>query len=144
MTDASWNLQVAIKTALDAITSKVDNWVVYDDVPDLAAGAEAPDSSFPYVQIGETDAVADDVQSAAGGRDDGETETVTLHVWSRYAGQKQVKQIMQQIKNALHDTQLSVTARASALATVGSRRNFLDPDGRTRHGVMTVQVVHRN
>lgn len=144
MSDASWELQVAILAALKGDSPpSIASGRIYDRVPDAASGATAPDSAFPYVQIGEMDSLPDDVD-AASGRDDGEMETLTLHIWSRYQGQKEVKQIMQQIKDVLHNVPLSVSGRSSALCWVRSRRSFLDPDGKTRHGVMSIEVTHRN
>lgn len=144
MTDSSWELQKALLSALTENSPEtIASGRVYDRVPDAASGATAPDSAFPFVQIGEMDALPDDVDGASG-RDDGEMESITLHIWSRYQGQKEVKQIMQQIKNRLHDQALTVTGRSSALCFVRSRRSFLDPDGKTRHGVMSIEVIHRS
>lgn len=143
MTDASWNLQTALFNLLKSANPSIAGGSVYDNLPDSVASATAPDSAFPYIQIGEVDLVPDDVDSVSG-RDDGVVETITLHVWSRYAGQKEVKQIAQQIKDLLHDTQITVSGRSSALAVVSMFRAFLDPDGKTRHGVLTVEVTHRN
>lgn len=141
MSDASFELQKALLAMLT--DSSPQTLTVYDRVPDQASGASAPDSAFPYVQIGEMDAIPDDVDGASG-RDDGEVETITLHVWSRYQGQKEVKQIMQQIKDRLHNQDIAVTGRASSICWVRSRRSFMDPDGKTRHGVMSIEVTHRN
>lgn len=143
MTDASWNLQTALYGLLTA-NSAIASGRIYDDVPDASASATAPDSAFPYVHIGEMDTVPMDVDGSGGSRDDGVMETINLHVWSRYQGWMEVKQIMQQIKNLLHDTEIDVTGRSSALAVVSMMRTMLDPDGKTRHGVVTVEVTHRN
>lgn len=142
MSDASWELQKAVVTLLKT-GNAIASGRIYDRVPDSASSATAPDSEFPFVAIGEMDSIPDDVDGASG-RDDGEMETLTLHIWSRYAGQKEVKEIMQQIKDKLHNVNLTVTGRNSALAWVRSRRSFMDPDGRTRHGVMSIEVIHRS
>lgn len=148
--DASWDLQQRIYALLTAAPQTLAGSKVYDSVPDATASATAPDSAFPYIAIGEMDSIPDDVSvetedspPAARG-DDGEVETLQLHVWSRYRGQKEVKQIMQQVKDRLHGIDLQVSSRASAITFVRSRRNFLDPDGKTRHGVVSVEVTHRN
>lgn len=140
MSDASWELQKALLAALT--DSSPQTLTVYDRVPDQASAESAPDSAFPYVQIGEMDALPDDVDGGSG-RDDGEVETITLHVWSRYQGQKEVKQIMQQVKDQLHNQSISFSGR-SGICWVRSRRSFMDPDGKTRHGVMSIEVTHRN
>jgi len=144
MSDASWNLQAALYTALKNASPLIALARIYDAVPDAVSSADAPDNEFPYVQIGEMDSIPDDVSDSSAAGDDGETENITLHVWSRYNGQREVKQVMQQIKALLHGTSLTVTDRASAQVYVRSRRNFLDPDGKTRHGVVSVEVIHRN
>ena len=144
MSDASWNLQVAIFSLLKNASPSIAGGRIYDDVPEAAEKADAPDTEFPYVAVGELDAIPDDVDASDGSRDDGVMETLTLHVWSRYRGQKEVKQIMQQIKNLLHDTKITVTDRSSALAEVTIMRSFIDQNGRTRHGVVTVEVTHRS
>lgn len=141
MSDASWELQQQIFTLLKA-GNAVASGRIYDDVPDAAASASAPDSEFPYVVIGEMDSIPDDADGAAG-RDDGEMETLTLHIWSRYQGQKEVKQIMQQIKDLLHNTTITYSGRTANL-WVRARRSFLDPDGRTRHGVVSIEAIHRS
>lgn len=139
MSDASWDLQSRILAILAAAPA-IAGGKVYDNVPESVASAAAPDSAFPYVQIGETDAIPDDTSVS----DDGEIETLSIHVWSRYRGQKEVKQIMQLVKQRLHGVELAVPNRTSAIAWVRIRRDFFDPDGRTRHGVVSVEVVHRN
>lgn len=145
MSDASWELQKAIKTLLDAtIPEVISGGRIYDQAPDAAAATDAPEGEFPFVLIGESDSIPADVSASSGAGDDGEAESITLHVWSRYRGQKEIKQIMQQIKDRLHGVSLTVTGRASALCFVRMRRSFLDPDGRTRHGILTVEVIHRN
>lgn len=146
MSQHSWNVQQAVFAALDGkitVETAAAAVAIHDSVPDAAASAAAPDSAFPYVQVGEADAIADDVSALAGG-DDGEDETLTLHVWSRYPGQKEIKLIMEAAKALLHQKPLNVAGRASALAFVRARRAFLDPDGKTRHGVLSVEVYHRN
>lgn len=141
MSDASIELQRAILAKLLEAPA-IAGGKVYDDVPAETSKATAPDSAFPYVHLGEVDAVPDDTSSADGG-DDGEQETHTLHVWSRYRGKKEMLEIMQRIKDRLHQVALTVAGRASANSFVTVRRNFMDPDGKTRHGVISVQVIHR-
>lgn len=140
MSDDAWDLQQALFATLSAALSLLPQDRIYDNVPDSVSSASAPDSAFPYVQIGEGQALPDD----SSGDDRGMAETIDLHVWSRYAGQKQAKQIMAQIKDALHGVSLSVPGRASALSWVRGMRVFLDPDGRTRHGVVSVEIIYRS
>jgi hypothetical protein len=93
-----------------------------------------PDATeFPYVSIGE-DVLTEDVYKGSG-RD----FSLTVHVWSRYAGKLQAKEIGGAV----------VTALLAAITTTGEWRvtrvnldavnYFLDPDGRTTHGVVRVE-----
>ena len=130
MTDHHWNLQKAVYTALTG--AGVAGGRVYDDAP--------ANPTFPYVQIGETQPIPDDVSPG----DEGSVETITLHVWSRERGQKETKQIFSAIYDALHQKSLAVTGRASALAWIRNSRSIRDPDGITRHGILDVEFIHRN
>ena len=69
---------------------------VHDHVPQ--------DAAFPYVTMGESTARD---WGAAGVT--GVEATLTLHVWSRSRGRKQVKQVMAEIHRILHDADLPVT-----------------------------------
>lgn len=129
MSDGSFELQAAIYGLLN------------DASPALAAGgvhAPAPqDNPLPYVEVGESDSVAADVQ----GRD-GLAETVTIHVWTVPGSFAQAKQIISRIRDILHAKKLTVSGRSSALAVVGSTRIFTDEDGESVHGVVTATVTH--
>ena len=58
----------------------VGNNRIYDEVPQ--------GSSYPYVEIG------DETTIDAGLKDkDGQEFTQTIHIWSRYRGSKQIKEI---------------------------------------------------
>src|ERR1044071_4115412 len=132
--DASWKLQQRVFDLLNE-SPALAGGKVYDNVPQAVVSATAPNSAFPYIAIGEMDAIPDDVSPG----DDGQSETLTLHVWSRHAGQMEVKQLMDAAKTRLHGVDLGVSGRASSIAWVRSMRNFLDPDGKTRHGVVSVE-----
>ncbi|WP_034443512.1 DUF3168 domain-containing protein [Cloacibacillus evryensis] len=61
---------------------------IYDMPPDNAAS--------PYIQVGDTQEVSDDLLNNTGAE-----ITTTLHIWSRYAGRKEILQIGALIKKAL-------------------------------------------
>lgn len=105
---------------------------IYDDVPQNV--------TYPFVEIGDTQDIPDDTS----GGDRGMSTFVDLHTWSRYRGKLQVKQIQDQLHGALHGVSLSIAGRVSALAWVRSQRAFNDADGVTRHGVTTVEIIHRS
>jgi hypothetical protein len=129
MSDGSFELQTAVFSALNSAT------------PMLAAGgvhSPAPqDNQLPYVEVGESDAIQDDVQ----GRD-GLTETISIHVWTAPGSYSSAKQIISRIRDILHAKKLTVSGRSSAFAVVGSTSIFTDEDGESIHGVVTLTVNH--
>ena len=101
---------------------------VFDDVPE--------NTEYPYIVVGE------ETSADFGSKDkDGRQYTVTIHVWSRFRGLKETKQIMAKIYDLLHNVDLTV----SNCIFVNIRQEFtstmLDSDGITRHGIMRFRVV---
>lgn len=90
---------------------------------------------FPYVQIGETQTLDDDVVGRAGVE-----EFLTLHIWSRYRGQIEVKSIAAAIETDLHASSLIVEGFETVDVFIRDLRVFDDPDGLTRHGVLTLHI----
>lgn len=138
--DYTGNLQAAIFSALRAASPIIAGGRIFDAVP---VGIDSTDSNFPYVVIGETQAIADDTSAPGSVSDDGVVGYVTLHVWSRYRGKAEVHAVASQIKGALHEVDLTVIGRASALCWIDSTIVMDDPDGITRHGIVTCRVIHR-
>lgn len=124
MSDGSWELQQAVFGALSVLSTPV-----YALAPQNA--------ELPYVEIGETDSIDADVQQRAGVE-----ETLTLHVWTKFGSQQQAKSIISDIRGALHATNLTVTGRSYAYATVTGSRIFPDADDSSLHGVVTLRVNH--
>lgn len=101
---------------------------LYDSVP--------PAALFPYVTLG--DVVIQDF----GTKDQtGFEQALVFHVWSRYRGRKEMKEIMQAIYAVLHRANLSVTGASFVNAQFQSAATSLDSDGLTLHGVMRFRVV---
>lgn len=128
MSDGSSELQAAIFAELSAMS------------PPLAAGIYAPapqDAPLPYVEIGESDAVAADVQTRPG-----LSENLAIHVWTVAGSFVPAKQIMSRIRAVLHGKKLIVAGRSAALATVPSTRVFTDADEESVHGVVNLLVNH--
>mgnify|MGYP001384891170 FL=1 len=124
-------LQTAIYTLLSGdstLDGLVGNNRIYDEVPQ--------NSAYPYVVIGEETTI-----DASTKDKDAQEFTQTIHIWSRYRGSKQTKEIAQRIYTLLHNVAISV----SGASFVNSRNEFftilLDDDGLTRHGVMRFRVV---
>lgn len=129
MSDGSWELQQAVYGVLNGLSPALASGGVHSPAPANAA--------LPYVEIGESDAVAADVQ----GRD-GLDETITIHVWTVAGSFQPARDIISHIREALHAQNLTVAGRSAALAFVGSTRVFTDSDGASIHGVVTLTVHH--
>ncbi len=130
----SFPVQAALAAALQA--ASVAGGRIHDDAPDGVA--------YPWVEIGDSQAIPDDTSAAVGG-DDGVAETFTLHVWDRgYRGSKRVRETIAAIHGALHGAELTVSGRSSAIAWIRTDRVFRDTDGITQHGVVDVEIIHRS
>lgn len=129
-TDASWAVQQAVYAALDAALSST----VYD-------GAAPTNSAYPYAVIGETTVIPADSKA-----NDGQEHAVQVHVWDRPAtsggpiGYKRTKEIMGQIRGALHEAALTVTGHGVAFSRVEFEETMLDEDGVTRHGIVRARI----
>lgn len=137
MSDGRWETQVAVFGALTAATPAIAGGRIF-------APAVAGYGTFPYVEIGESDAVPADTSGSASPVKRGQDETITIHVWDRSTSQKTVKTIISQIRDALHDVALTVTGQARAHSQIRSDRVFRDPDGTTWHGVVECRVLHHD
>ena len=130
MSIGQFELQKTIYAALsgDNNLTSVLGASVHDEVPQ--------GSSYPIVQIGEDTALDYGVKG-----ENGSEVTIMIHVWSRYTGSSEVKNIMDRVHTLLHDSSLSVTG----FNLVNMRFEFSDiirdPDGVTRHGVMRLRAV---
>ena len=95
---------------------------VYDHVPS--------DAAFPYVVIGEDTHIPFDTDDSLGAE-----STVTIHVWSRYRGKKEAKELQASIYSALTRAELSIDSYDLITIEFEYSDVLLDPDGITRHGV---------
>lgn len=131
---AEWEIQSAIYTALtgDATLMALIQGV-YDDVPQSAASETSSD--FPFVVIGEDDFISWDTDTETG-----HEGTLNIHVWSRYRGKYETKQIFGAIYNALNRQDLTLTNFWLIDIQYDSSDSFVDPDGFTRHGVIKFLV----
>jgi len=110
----------------DIISQKLDCGV-YDAVPNNA--------EMPYVKIGEARVLPAKNKTAFG------IEVVeTLHVWGRYAGFKEINEIMDTLVEALKFP-FSVTGYEVSLCGLNNAKTITDPDGKTRHGVIDLRFI---
>lgn len=113
-------LYAAIYAALTATPIGAD---VYDAVPQNAA--------YPHIEIAGGQAYD---WSAILMR--GEETTVEIHVWSRYRGYAEARELLGKIKDRLHEQSLSLTGATFIDARYENMDLFTDLDGLTRHGII--------
>lgn len=130
MSIAQFPLQEAVYSALsndNTLTSTLGAGI-FDDVLE--------GTTYPFVELGNETAIDYSTKDV-----DGAEFTITLHVWSQYAGAKETKQIMDRIYDLLHNSSLTVTG----FNLINLRFEFSDimrdPDGKTRHGVMRFRAI---
>ena len=96
----SFELQKAVFSALNtgSITDASGAAItgVFDDVP--------TDTAYPYIRIGE-----ETISENSSKDNDIFEHTLTIHIWSQYRGRRDIKDIMKQVHDTLHDSSLSVT-----------------------------------
>lgn len=127
MKTALLSLQTSIYNRLSndiSLSSKVKG--VFDAV--------STNQEFPYITLGEDTSSDWSTKTSVG-----EEITHTLHIWSRYKGKKEVKEIMNLI---LQSMTLPLSLEGGFLVEL-SKIEFMevlnDPDGITRHGVMRIR-----
>jgi hypothetical protein len=91
--------------------------------------------TFPYVVIGDDTEAPNDTMGTTG-RD----TTLTIHIWSKYVGKKQVKDIQNRIDILLDRWAPTVTGWNAVQMLQEFFESFLDADGLTRHGVSRYRV----
>ena len=127
----SKNLQIAIFNILSGdstLDTLIGNNRIYDEVPQ--------GSAYPYVEIGDETTIDNGTKDK-----DGQEFTQTIHIWSRYRGSKETKEIAERIYTLLHNSAISVTGGSFANCRNEFFTILLDDDGLTRHGVMRFRVV---
>lgn len=113
------------RLATDALVQSVlgDPVRAYDTAPE--------DPVFPYLTYGplrSEDISADDVIVTR--------HTLTLHIWSRYAGRLQVFEILHAVNQSIGSQNLSLPNAQTALSLQLYADVLRAPDGRTYHGVL--------
>lgn len=126
---ASWALQRGVYQALASspgLTALLGGARIYDDAPQSAP--------YPFITLGQSV-----LRDWSTGTEDGAEHELTLHVWSRAGGKRQVQEITEAIKQALHDKPLMLEYLINLRHTFSEAR--LDPDGDTFHGIVRYRAV---
>lgn len=130
---SDWDVQKAVYARLVA-----DSGVTAQ----LPAGAAsicdgAPqDRVFPYIAFGEM--IGRPFETAEGG---GRDIVLTLRIFSRYAGMKEVRQIMNAVSAALHGADVSIAGHHLIFCTEIAAETAIDDDGETRLGTLRFRIV---
>ncbi len=128
----SFDLQTTIFTTLSndsSLDTKIGNNKVFDSV--------APqDTAYPYVVIG----LENSRENNAKGRS-GRTYNVDIECWSKYRGQKEIKEIMEILHNLFDNVSLNVSGATSVISTVVSTITLVEGDGITRHGIINIDFL---
>ena len=128
---ASWSLQRGVYQALAGsvdLTTLLGGVRVYDDAPQAAP--------YPFITLGQSV-----VRDWSTGTEDGAEHDLTLHVWSRSGGKKQVHQIIEAIRAVLHDQPLTLADHHLVNLRHELSEARLDPDGDTFHGIVRYRAV---
>lgn len=124
--NAEYEIQKAVFEALNE--SPGTDFTVYDDVPQ--------DTSYPYIVVGESTSAPFDTKDA-----NGFEVSLIIHFWSQFDGREEVKQMMDQVYEVLHDSYLDVEGFDTVLCLFEFSETFLEPDGRTRHGIQRFNLT---
>ena len=127
----AWELQKAVYAVLSTDAALLASAVtgVFDDVDEDYDG-------FPYITVGEDNIVERDTDGS-----EGYTASITVHTWSRVKGQQEVKTLQGLVYTALHRVPLTITGFDCILCRQTEQISLRDPDGQTRHGVQTFELI---
>ncbi len=92
--------------------------------------------SFPYITLGEGDESPSDTFGKQG-----KNNRLTIHIWSRHNGMKEVGEIAERMNFLMDSASLSIAGYNTIHVTHMSTRFFRDPDGETRHGVCEYDMI---
>jgi hypothetical protein len=124
-------LQTGLRTALLAdsgLVTALGGEQVFDDVP--------RDVPFPYITIGDIDTRDWSTQTSRG-----HEHTVTVHLWSRYRGRKQVQELIAEVDRILDGASPPLSGyRLVNLSTVFWTAQR-EPDGEVYRGTMRLRAV---
>lgn len=127
-----WDVQTGIYSKLSGDSTVTDLLAdadsVYDHVPQ--------DSVFPYITIGEVDSADFSTKDFQG-----QEHEIKIKVWSRYRGEKEVKQIMEAVYDSLHLQSITMSSNDLILLRFMDAEARLESDGLTRLGEITFRVL---
>jgi hypothetical protein len=135
--DPSLEIQGAIVAVLkgDDVMRGLIGERVFDDVPRDPMSGDVT-AAFPYISFGREQVVPVDVDCIPGSE-----IYIDLDIWSREEGFVEVKKIAWRMRKLLHDRDLGIEEAGLVSIAYDGRRLLRDPDGITRHGVVTFRAI---
>ncbi len=126
-------------------------WVVQKSVYDLLRGSESlkaimgdpvrvyddppPDTQFPYITVGEART------QPLEGLEDAMEHNISLHVFSKYAGRREIKIILDGLYETLHDSEFDLSDQCLVNIRFVFADIFRRNDGSVFQGVIRFRVV---
>lgn len=129
--DGSYDVAKAIYTAL-AGDSQVSGYVsgrIYDAPP-------YSDPTYPFISLN-----SHSIQEWGADDFSGSEHTIDVHVWSRAEDSKEVRQLTDEVRVALHNASLSVTNHVLVNLRFVSSVPLRESDGQTWLGIVTFRAV---
>lgn len=129
MADTSLQVQGAIFDLLSASSSIADKVKkrIFDTVPNKVG--------FPYINLAPFDSITEETKDK-----DGQMHSVQIDTWSRARGQKETREIVAAVRNAVHRVPLSITGGNVLYSRVTNTRLLMDSDKRTIHGIVEMEI----
>lgn len=131
MTSATLDLQQAVFEALKgsgALVGALGGAKFHDLTP--------ANQRFPYVTFGRTTAY-----DWSTGTETGSEHFFTLHVWSKHKGRKEALELMELVRQALHDRELTLPGHQLVNLRLESSEMRFDEDLRIYDGAMRFRAV---
>lgn len=131
MSSSSHALQAAIHAALSAdagVLGALGGARIYDHVPRKV--------DYPYVTFGQSS-----VYDWSTGGEGGDEHIITLNVWSLAAGRSEVQDVIEAIRDALHDRDLPIAGHRLINLRYEYSEARRETDAERFHGVIRLRAV---
>lgn len=131
-------MSVAVELQRAIFNRLVEDYGVGALVADRIYDNRPEDSAMPCITFGPTQRIMEDMDCI-----EGERHYIQIDVWDRSQGRKvNAERICDAVKAALHDASLSlIDPHAVGECLVEDIRVFIDSDGLTAHGVITLEAM---
>jgi hypothetical protein len=124
----TWKVQEAVYGTLVSDATLVNLVVRIGDTIDQ-------NTQPPYITIGESTAVPDDLLVETGS-----TETITIQVWMLSQKMRELKLIMERIYFLLHRKRVDIDGVPVVACVCENSQTIREADGETRRGIMRFRV----